>query len=146
MVWRYLWFHYFILNACIHMGDKRKQKMRLVYMIYLIISIEGLKYLAMFENTKMNKSWLSHQAVDDKDASMYVYGQQGELLWFCAKLTVAWKKERRKRDSLFLGMYCVRVFRGLLLTYFLKSSRKTIILISIMPDLFVDKLKLQIVQ
>lgn len=132
-------------------GEKKETenvsfKLNIVYMLYLIITIEGLKYLAMFESIKMNKSWLSHQAIDDKDTSMYVYGKQGELLWFCAKLTVAWKKERRERDSLFLGMYCVTVFRGLLPTYFLKFFKKNYNFDFIMPDLFVDKLKLQIVQ
>lgn len=54
-------------------GDKRKHKRkRLVYLIYLRSILEDLWYFAMIESMKMKRSWLSHQAVDGKEISMYM--------------------------------------------------------------------------
>lgn len=83
----------------------------------------------MFESTKMNKSRLSHQAIDGKEVDMCVYGKTwvAVVLW---RAHIGLGIEEKDERQYVLGIYCVLgLFWGLLPIHLLKSSRKTIVFI-----------------
>jgi len=90
-------------------------------LIFLRSILEDLWYFAMIESIKMNKSWLSHQAVDGKEISMSVYGIRMNYFGFVQSPQECGERREGKKTILLGHLLCVRPFWGLLLVYFLKS-------------------------